>query len=340
MASFTDIEGITEGHIELLKEAGIRHPAVLAQLGAEEARKRLELVAWRKGWQHRVPAPDVLESWCEAARSLPVPVETIPVAEVIVKREKIELDDIPEAVVQERPPLPQSNAYVAPSLRAQQEAAGTIPRGPDSPAPLVRSPEFGAGLPVGAVARSVDPKRFTTFEEYQTGRTRVEPLKRFPDDAPPEIVEAAPKRIEAERKLSRFTRRGVVHPRPYLLVFGAVVSLLWRVCMLFAAIALPWFLIKVPNPADHAGTVGMISGVMLVVGLMQFWVLGRARCRICSCHLFFSRRCVKNRKAHHIPLVGYTGSLALHLLLFQWFRCMYCGTAIRLWPGSRDREAQ
>jgi hypothetical protein len=68
--------------------------------------------------------------------------------------------------------------------------------------------------------------------------------------------------------------------------------------------------------------------------------VGRSRCRICSCNLFYSKNCLKNRKAHHIPGIGYVASLSLHLLIFGWFRCMYCGTAIRLRPSEVKRQDQ
>ena len=54
------------------------------------------------------------------------------------------------------------------------------------------------------------------------------------------------------------------------------------------------------------------------------------KCRICNQRLFVPRRCHKHAKAHHIKFVGYVLPLSVHLLLFHWFRCTYCGTAVRL----------
>jgi hypothetical protein len=39
---------------------------------------------------------------------------------------------------------------------------------------------------------------------------------------------------------------------------------------------------------------------------------------------------LKNRKAHHIPVLGYVFAVAVHIVLFRWFRCTYCGTPVRL----------
>jgi hypothetical protein len=60
------------------------------------------------------------------------------------------------------------------------------------------------------------------------------------------------------------------------------------------------------------------------------WAVGDGRCRICNQLLFVPRRVNKNSKAHHAPLLGYIVPTALHLLVFRWFRCTYCGTAVRV----------
>jgi hypothetical protein len=143
-------------------------------------------------------------------------------------------------------------------------------------------------------------------------------------------------RINANEELGRTVRRGVVHPNPALLVFGALISLVWRVALVAAIVAVPWLVMVVPQASQYLHEILIATGVLLGLGIMQLIVMARARCRICSCHLFYSRNCVKNRKAHYVPLVGKTASLALHLLLFQWFRCMYCGTAIKLWAAKAE----
>jgi hypothetical protein len=42
------------------------------------------------------------------------------------------------------------------------------------------------------------------------------------------------------------------------------------------------------------------------------------------------KHCLKNRKAHHLPLLGHIGAVALHVMTFKWFNCTFCGTAIRI----------
>jgi hypothetical protein len=83
----------------------------------------------------------------------------------------------------------------------------------------------------------------------------------------------------------------------------------------------------------------IILPVALVVFGLMFVISGnRTRCRICSCHMFYNRRCFKHQKAHRLFGLGHGGSAALHGLLFKWMRCMYCGTAIRLRPAKENSE--
>lgn len=182
--------------------------------------------------------------------------------------------------------------------------------------------------------------RFTTFSDYQAGNVRVAPLNRLSIDAPSEpMAPASPERINANEELPRTMRRGVVHPSPGLLIFGALISLLWRLAAVAALGGSVWLLLHTDRPSDYAAEISIAAGVLLLLGMAQLVVMGKARCRICSCHLFYSRNCVKNRKAHSLPGLGKTASLSLHLLLFQWFRCMYCGTAIKLWTSKGDRPS-
>jgi len=68
-----------------------------------------------------------------------------------------------------------------------------------------------------------------------------------------------------------------------------------------------------------------------VVGVaFLFFGVGTGRCRICGQGQFMPRACRRNAKAHHVPLLGYIIPTALHMLVFRWFRCTYCGTPVRL----------
>jgi hypothetical protein len=337
MSSLTVIPGLAPEAIEQLKACGIESPAMLAAIPPAELHRVLELTAWKKGNLRRAPTLDMVHQWARLAREVAVPIGGAG-----------DHDDIPEAIVLPRSgKAPVLGGYVSPAQRARLAVAGSPP--PAAPiAPLPGEILQGIPLPGLRTAARVatsdkeEPvvSRFNTFEDYQTGPMRVAPLSRHSMDAPSEPVDPAEmERVPANEEIPRTIPRGVVHPDPVLLVVGALISLLWRVTVVAAVLAVPWLFCAVPQPSDYAKEIYLVAAVLAVLGIAQLVVLGKARCRICSCHLFYSRHCAKNRKAHSIPGLGKTASLALHLLLFRWFRCMYCGTAIKLWSNKSDRAA-
>jgi len=132
---------------------------------------------------------------------------------------------------------------------------------------------------------------------------------------------------------SRRYIRGVLHNSPLQVWWGALIALACHVMIpmgIFAAFALllkdngfsvfqwvpSWFL-------------ALPIGVF-VIGLLYLTISFQSSCRICGQKCFVPRNCLKNSKAHHIPLLGYVCSVALHIILFRWFRCSFCGTPVRL----------
>jgi hypothetical protein len=56
----------------------------------------------------------------------------------------------------------------------------------------------------------------------------------------------------------------------------------------------------------------------------------QGKCRICTQKMFVPKICLKNSKAHRIRGLGHIIPVSIHILLFKWFRCPYCGTPVRL----------
>ena len=340
MSSLTAIPGLSPDALEQLAACGIESAEMLAAIPAAEIHRVLELTAWQKGKLNRAPTLAMVHHWARLAYEV---------------TGEVSVDDIPEAIIVPRPAAPpQGGGYIPPSQRARLLAAGpATPAAPHSPlleeikpaiilTPSVRLPSLPlAEAPPAAVSGRTEPvpSGFNNFDDYQAGKARVTPLSRYSIDAP--LEERGPMPVDRPANtdnLPRTMRRGVVYPNLPLLVCGAIVSLVWRVAMMGALAAVPWLVLVVPRPSDYKAAIYVAIGILLVLGFAQLILMGRIRCRICTCHLFHSRNTVKNRKAHLIPGLGYTASLALHLLLFQWFRCMYCGTAIKLWSSRAERE--
>jgi hypothetical protein len=337
MTPLSAITGLSPEAADLLVSAGIRSAAQLSTQDADALHTRVEVVAWQRGRSAFTPTRNQLEQWIEQAEMVTPPGEV----------NALGVDEIPEAVPMAHAGSP---AWMAPSVRAMMETTGSSR--PEDGAEAVRQPQ----QPVpDNTWRKVDPSRFATIEAYNEGRIGVQPLSRdsLKEQTTRAVESAANAEQEEERTarsprrtqrirssgepLSRWVRRGVVHPRPVHTWLGALVSVLWRVAVVTAVAAILWLVTSAPEPSAYTREVIIGAGVLLVLGCMQLHYAGRSRCRICSCNLYFSKNCHKNRKAHLVPGLGFVASAALHLLIFGWFRCMYCGTAIRLQPSKPRR---
>ncbi len=247
-------------------------------------------------------------------------------------------------------PQPQIPAFRKEPERPELPAAPNAPvssMAPAAPATQLPAPRPAAAAPAVSLAPQMDPnlntetndhsprRKFQSFNEYSEGARGIVPLARRESPMAPDAEDTR----RADGKLSRTAKRGVVYPHPGSAVLGALISLAWRVVLVASLIAVPYivFTHQKGSPPPTREVLPWILG-LVVLGTAQLIILNRVRCRICTCHLFYSRRCTKNSKAHRPWFLGYVGALSLHLLTFQWFRCMYCGTAIRLTGDNKPQD--
>lgn len=132
---------------------------------------------------------------------------------------------------------------------------------------------------------------------------------------------------------SRRYVRGVLHTHPGQVWWGALITLALHFLLpagIFAAFAL---LLKDNGSRLFAWVPDWFLALPLsvfVFGLLYLVISFHASCRICGQKCFVPKKCLKSNKAHHLPLLGYVFSVALHIVLFRWFRCSFCGTPVRL----------
>ena len=144
---------------------------------------------------------------------------------------------------------------------------------------------------------------------------------------------ALPQTNEGVSPDSRRFVRGVLHSHPGRLWWGAVFTLSFQFFAplgIFSALAL--LMKDVQNPYFQwvPGWFLFFPCSVFVFGILFLLVSYGASCRICGQRCFVPRQCLKNKKAHHIPVLGYVFATAMHMVLFSWFRCTYCGTPVRL----------
>lgn len=320
-----EIQGISEDGAELLGAVGVETCSVLAQSDPgslleeiEHANSHLELV-------EQLPDLDQLIGWIEGARNrlgelgpplvtrLDEVVELVsievlsayPVSKESILKHEIGVGDVP--VMDEF--LEERDLYVEEVRNINTEPAE-----------------------IKATVREIAPKtsRVTKASQESTSepeRAKVEPLQR---NAGFDIRKTATPEINAGKKMhSRGYIRGVLHPQPGRVKFGAFLSVLTILLLPLSFLAGGALLLF----KDYHPLViwsAAVPAAFVVFGLMYFMFARPVKCRVCGQPIFQQKSCRRNPKAHHIPLLGYILPTSIQLLLFHWFRCIYCGTSVRL----------
>jgi len=170
--------------------------------------------------------------------------------------------------------------------------------------------------------------RIRGFDDMDSGDHVVKPLDR---GEPRESVSVSGGLNLGIDPTSRRFVRGVMHPDPLSVKTSAFFSMLVQLMLVASFIGIPWLLIHEHMTGDSMlyWVIGLASGLVLSAFCYLFWGMS-ARCRVCGQRQFAPKKCLKNKKAHHIPLVGYIFPTAIHALFYRWFYCTYCGTAVRL----------
>ena len=171
--------------------------------------------------------------------------------------------------------------------------------------------------------------RIRSFDEAGTKDHHVKPLDK---GKPRDVVTSSGGLNKGLTPQSRRFVRGVLHPDPWRVRVSAFFSLLVQFFLASTFVAVPALILYdllYDAPETMWWVVGIVCGLMLSSLSFLFWGIS-ARCRVCGQRQFAPKKCLKNKKAHHIALIGYIFPTALHAIFFKWFYCTYCGTAVRL----------
>ena len=170
--------------------------------------------------------------------------------------------------------------------------------------------------------------RIRSFDEAGEITSRVKPLERGEQKMAVTPSEGLNVGVSPESR--RFVR-GVMHPNPWSVRTSAIFAVLVEIMLIANFIGIPWLLYHEYASGENMAwwVLGLASGLFLSALLYLFCGIS-SRCRVCGQRQFAPKKCIKNKKAHHIPLVGYIFPTALHAIFFKWFYCTYCGTAVRL----------
>jgi hypothetical protein len=184
--------------------------------------------------------------------------------------------------------------------------------------------------------RGFDSTKIRTIEDAQGDAppVRAASTSAVPQDERINLLRTPLEKTNRGRKpSSRFYIRGVLHDRPLRIWFGGLITILLQLTIPLAIIAAPLLILSNEKPEDFSWVPAWVIAFPLalpVLGVLYAFVSSGAKCRVCAQRLYWPKHCLKNRKAHHLPLLGYIGAVALHVMVFRWFNCTFCGTAIRI----------
>jgi len=348
MTHLRSIPGIGKASLELLEAAGFPDAESIAKAGVDELFKELERANRILEIAKRAPARANVQKWIDSACALTgaimtpaTPEVTMPVNHELSPQVVAMLANAPFAI-----PLP------ARFLMEQQLAVGDIPA-------AILLNRYSGDLEVKIADRvpSLKPARpvlsSNNVRIAETSGTRIE-MDTSRIKSTETLMGAAPRtsaatvnnddrvalirgpRVETNKgrdPQSRRYVRGVLHSHPASLSMAALLTLILGTMLPVGIISAGLLLLSGEVP-QHFGWVpkwwlAFPASLPLLGIAWLIWGM-HGSCRVCGQKLFVPRLCLKNIKAHHIFGLGYIIPVCLHILLFRWFRCTYCGTPVRL----------
>ncbi len=255
----------------------------------------------------------------------------IPCYEEWVKNNDLRLDELPQGVIHVVSEDSANVVGIPPSIKASDKVpfennvvleVNTI--GQRSTRPVADGARSLYGQESHSVVAPLDKTRIQSMEDYQKkGSNVIVPVTMIEDDLRRTTKKGTNKGVSLD---SRFFIKGVLHPDiprfklgSYALLFVhlLVISAVGLLALIFIDKEKYWWAI--------------FSPALLLPALFIFFTFVRSStCPICTQKLYALKWCLKHRNAHYWPLFGYMLPTCLHALFFKWFRCIFCGTSVRL----------
>ncbi|MGJ8672541.1 hypothetical protein [Rubritalea sp.] len=323
-----DIKGISASEIELLEAAGY--------LGVDT---------------FRITSPEDMLLELERANGVLSIVEQVPSLETIVAwRHQIVGEPQQDTELEE--PLPSTSSEEDALLREEEDAelpfaqplsrkfiarhqidVESLPQLVESVVSGSKAPRIALPSPHGKLVKTVsneqkneiEVQKLRSIEDARGEKISVSALPRKNGEVDRTKV-VNPETNEGVDPNSRNYVRGVLHNDPVGTTFGAYTLVLSQLLLVSAIAPITYILM---NPDEYMW--GLLSPALVIVALLVYFSSARrTACPVCRQRQFVPKSCLKHNKAHHIRGFGYMLPTAIHLICFHWFRCIFCGTSIRV----------
>lgn len=337
MEKFTEIDGFDTSLAELFEAVGFINAESISKPSAEHVYQELSKANEMLNLVEKVPSVDLISKWqslfdvsvevdgdltvsdaspaeevVEAKAVKPVPRAlsisyAVPLAHEFISEHELDLELLPtadladEAVLELRNQVPGRDQHIFSAEKVVKKAPVSEPK-----------------------KRELDISRVKTFEEFRVEGGHVAPLERDTEGD----LSKAPKvgSNDGLRPESRRFLRGVLHNEPSRTLIGAIAFIISQLLLVLAVIPIIYILMDTKQYMW-----GLLTPALLVLsGLLYVSMARQASCPVCRQRQFVHKDCRKHVKAHLLPGFGHMLPTALHVIFFKWFRCIFCGTSIRI----------
>lgn len=228
----------------------------------------------------------------------------------------------------EIPVAPVFREWVARALTSPKATAPeNIATAPENFLPLavpVGEPETAAGTPAVSVASAIPA---TKKRSGPPSSGPVKPLSVKAKKQEEQRYRHARRSPGREEPKNYLRKKGIKHLTPFRTWLGALAALLLLVSTLSAMALITLMLL---NGERGWPIILLCFGPWLLAMALYLSLALPRKCSVCRAPIFSFKKYTRNKAAHHIPLLGYVFATALHVLLFNWFRCPACGSAQQL----------
>ena len=172
----------------------------------------------------------------------------------------------------------------------------------------------------------LDKNRIMKMEDFQKEGSQVVAIKKEKTDEINLTKTTRKETNEGVNPNSRFYIKGVLHKNISRFKTGCYSFLFVNILLIISFFTFSLVLID----RERYWWAVWAPLLALLALFIYFTAAQKASCPICNQKQFAPKRCLKHRNAHRWPIVGYMLPTALHAIVFKWFRCIFCGTSVRL----------
>lgn len=243
------------------------------------------------------------------------------VSEEFIKKHYVDLLELPSGTIRF---LDKEQAIAFLSSNETVSVSYDVMSNQDLSDPSEKTELFDDPTLTGKDSPVLDKSRIMKTETFQNEGSHVTPIAREEDINYSKTT--SKETNEGKNSKSKFYVRGVLHKGVSRFKSGCRWFIIVHL-LIALAFAITSLVLVDRDKYDWA----VWAPLLAVLGIMIYLTAAqRSSCPICNQKQFAPKVCLKHKNAHHWPIFGYMLPTAIHALLFKWFRCIFCGTSVRL----------